>query len=283
MKRGACKVDENEGTSIVLSTILYRIERAAASCRHPLVRITFLSALAVALCPKNVDAQAPATPLKIGIIGDSTVSEYAAADIHRGWGQALPEFFDSGVKFLNLAKPGASSKSFPPERWQKILDFKPDFVLIQFGHNDQHAKGKPEATDAATDYKDNLRRYAKESREAGAVPIFVTSMHRRMFDRSTHHLTAELEPYVKGMKEVGLECNVPLVDLYAKSGELYELLGEEASTPFTVNHIDRADRPGMDDRSHFTAKGAHEMARLVAEGLAAVEPKLKAALQKDHS
>ena len=43
-------------------------------------------------------------------------------------------------------------------RWAKALAEKPQFVLIQFGHNDSHAKDHPEATDAATDYRDYLRR-----------------------------------------------------------------------------------------------------------------------------
>jgi lysophospholipase L1-like esterase len=227
----------------------------------------------------SVKAQTPAVPLKIAIIGDSTVSDYSANDPHRGWGQALPDFFNPGVSILNLAKTGASTKTFPPDRWQKVLEDKPDFLLIQFGHNDEHPKSNPEATDAATDYKDNLRRYVKESRQVGATPIFVTSMHRRTFDKTAQHLTTELAPYVNAMKEVGQELSVPVVDLYEKSGALFESLGEQGSTPLTLNNTDHADRPGKGDRTHFTAQGAHEMARLVVEDLVGIDPRLKAALK----
>lgn len=235
------------------------------------------AALATLFCSTPMQAQTPA-PLKIGIIGDSTVSTYPAADLHRGWGQMLPEFFLPDVQILNEAKPGASTKTFPADRWQKILEFKADFILIQFGHNDQHEKTKPEATDAATDYKENLRRYIKESRENGATPILVTSMHRRTYD-ATQKVTKELQPYVDAMKSVGQEMNVPVLDLYTESGVLFETLGEEGGTALTINNIDKADRPGKGDRTHFTSEGATEMAKLVARGLATIDPKLKAALK----
>lgn len=223
-------------------------------------------------------SQVQSAPLKIGIVGDSTVSEYKADDLHRGWGQMLPEFFSSDVTFLNVAKTGASTKTFPPDRWQKILEFKPDFVLIEFGFNDQHLKTLPEATDAATDFKDNLRRYINEARQAGITPILVTPNHRRTFDPG-NKVTRELEPYVAAMKEVGAELKVPVVELFEKSAELYETLGEDGSTEFTINNTDKADRPGKGDRTHFTAKGATEMARLVAGGLVEIDPRLKASYQ----
>lgn len=221
-------------------------------------------------------ANAQDQPLKIGIIGDSTVCRFPPSSPLNGWGQALPEYFQADVTFLNQAKAGASTKTFPPERWQKILGFKPDFVLIEFGFNDQHEKTKPEATDAATDFKDNLRRFITEAREAKISPILVTPNHRRTFTPG-NVLTNELEPYVNAMKEVGIELKVPVVDLYARSAVLYESLGEEGSVSFTVNNQDNADRPGRGDRTHFTPEGARQMARLVAEGLAETDPRLKVA------
>ncbi len=221
---------------------------------------------------------APTEPLKIGIIGDSTVCEFPATAPFHGWGQALPEYFKSDVVFLNQAKAGASTKTFPPERWQKILEFKPDIVLIEFGFNDQHHKSKPEATDAATDFQDNLKRYIREAREAEITPILITPNHRRTFSQGNIP-TRELEPYVLAMKEVAQETKVPVVDLYERSGVLYESLGEEGSTALTINNTDNADRPGQGDRTHFTEAGANEMARLVAQGLVEADPRLKDAFQ----
>ena len=108
--------------------------------------------------------------------------QYPAAEPDRGWGQFIEEQF-RGVKVINLAAAGRSTKTFIKEgRWKKALEEKPDYVLIQFGHNDSHGPEKPESTDAATDYKEYLRRYIDESRAIGATPILVTPMVRRTFD-----------------------------------------------------------------------------------------------------
>lgn len=214
----------------------------------------------------------PAPALKVGVIGDSTVCNYPEKSDKRGWGQMLAEFLAPGTILLNEAKGGASTKTFPADRWQRILAAKPDVILIQFGHNDSHAKTKPEATDAATDYRENLRRYVNEAREAGAEPILVTPPRRRTFRKGA--LTTELAPYVEAMKAVAAEMSVKLIDLHTTSGELYTRLGEKGSDAFTANVTDEADRPGRDDRTHFTPAGAKEMARLVTEGLRETAPRL---------
>ena len=108
-------------------------------------------------------------PLRVVIVGDSTVCNYPENRPERGWGQFIQERFNDGAVIVtNLAASGRSTKTFIKEgRWQKALEQKPDYVLIQFGHNDSHAPERPESTDAATDYKDYLRRYVDESRGRG--------------------------------------------------------------------------------------------------------------------
>ncbi|MEZ0216966.1 MAG: SGNH/GDSL hydrolase family protein, partial [Rariglobus sp.] len=120
--------------------------------------ILFLATLSLLSLALADTANVAPAPLKIGIIGDSTVSNYKESMHQRGWGQLLPEFLKPGVVVINEAKPGRSTKTFANDLWQRVLAAKPDFILIQFGHNDSHDKGKPEATDAATDYRENLRR-----------------------------------------------------------------------------------------------------------------------------
>jgi lysophospholipase L1-like esterase len=134
------------------------------NCPYPLVMNIRLFpafvAIAIAqLFPFNAilrAADAVPAPLRIVIIGDSTVCDYPETSPSRGWGQFIQERFKDGdVKVINLAAAGRSTKTFIKEgRWQKALDSKPDYVLIQFGHNDSHGPEKPESTDAATDYKD---------------------------------------------------------------------------------------------------------------------------------
>lgn len=225
-----------------------------------------------------VAPEVSAESLKIGIIGDSTVCDYAESSPKRGWGQLLSEFLEPNVTVINEAKGGASTKSFPGERWDRVRTAKPDFVLIQFGHNDSHAKDKPESTDAATDYRENLRRYVREARAVGAEPVLITPVRRRVFRDGV--LSTELTRYADAMKAVAAEMKVKLIDLHATSGELYARLGEEASTGFTMNQPDNADRPGQGDRTHFTPEGARAMARLVVEELRGIDPRLDRAVKR---
>lgn len=213
-------------------------------------------------------------PIKIALVGDSTVCEYPDSSLLRGWGQMLREFTTPGAIYDNQAQGGKSSKNFPPERWSKILAEKPDFVFIQFGANDAHGPGAPESTDAATDYKENLRRYVKEARAASIMPVLVTPPHRRLFNAG--QLTQELAPYAEAMKAVGEELKVPVVDLYEESGKWMASLGEEKSTPVTVN---RGPDPAKDDRSHYTKEGATTLARFVSQTFPKVDPRLAKVLK----
>lgn len=215
------------------------------------------------LSPESVAAH---KTVVLAIIGDSTVCNYALTNDTRGWGMFIQDYFKDSVRVLNLARSGRSSKSFITEGlWQKTLDAKPDFVLIQFGHNDSHARTEPKATDAASDFRDYLRRYIQETRAIGATPILVTPMHRRSFT-ADGKLSDNLKPYADAMKAVAAETKVSVIDVHTKSGLLFEKLGEAGSMAF-------ANRP--EDRTHFNEKGAKAMAELVMQGLPAAEPALK--------
>lgn len=240
----------------------------------------FLPLLAALVAPLlSVAETAPARPLSIALVGDSTMSDYPAASDTRGWGQLLPRLLTPEIKVLNVARGGASTKTFPADRWTRVLGERPDFVFIQFGHNDSHAKEKPESTDAATDFRDNLHRYLREAREAGITPVLVTPVRRRMF-RANGGLTEELRPYADAVRAVATETNTPVLDLHALSGEVYQRLGEEGSTAFTLNRRDNADRPGRGDRTHFTEEGALRIAELVTGELPRIDPRLAAAVRR---
>lgn len=217
----------------------------------------------------TVRAADPA-PVKIAIIGDSTVCEYPEDAPSRGWGHYIGESFKDNVKIVNLAAGGRSTKSFIKEgRWTKTLAEKPQFILIQFGHNDSHAKEKPEATDASTDYREYLRQYVNEARGIGAVPVFVTPMLRRNY-KPDGSLDDILQPYADAMKTVAAELKVPVVDLHTISRELYLQLGPEKSRELE-------NKPG--DNTHFGEKGARAMAELVMSKLPAAVPELQPLLK----
>lgn len=216
----------------------------------------------------RADETAVLKPIRILLVGDSTVASYAKPPADRpdmaGWGQMLPEFFNDQVTILNHAASGRSSKSFINEgRWEKALREKPDYVFIQFGHNDAPGKGEDRTTDPAGNYRDYLRRYVDETRTAGAIPILVTSVARRTF--AGDKLVDSLGPHVAGMKAVAEEKKVPLIDLHRTSSELFQRLGDAGSADLSAS---------ADDRTHFSRKGASAMAWLVVEQIPEAEPRL---------
>ncbi|HVT87744.1 MAG TPA: rhamnogalacturonan acetylesterase [Tepidisphaeraceae bacterium] len=208
----------------------------------------------------------PFAPLKLAIIGDSTVANYPLNIPDRGWGQFIGEYFDKTVTVVNLARNGRSTKTFINEGlWQKALDEKPNFVLIQFGHNDSHAPTNREATNAATDFRDYLRQYIDQSRAIGAKPILVTPVQRRTYGPDGK-LNNSLLPYANAMKEVAAEKKVPVIDLNASSGVLYEKLGAKANEMVSRNGT---------DATHFNERGARWMADLVMSDLLKLQPELR--------
>jgi lysophospholipase L1-like esterase len=205
--------------------------------------------------------------VRVAIIGDSTVASYPQPPVDRpdltGWGQVFGEFFDEQVVVLNHARSGRSSKSFLGEGlWDKTLAERPNYVLIQFGHNDCPGKGDRE-TNPATDFRDNLRRYIADARKIGAIPILVTPMTRRQFRDG--QIYTILRPYAEAMLAVGGEEQVAVIDLHKASVELFNRLGDEGSAYFS---------PNASDRTHFSRKGALELAQIVADGVARAESKL---------
>jgi len=201
--------------------------------------------------------------LRIVVIGDSTVQTFKPERNITGWGQVINTFFTEDVEIINLAKSGRSTKTFIKEsRWEDALKEKGNYIFIQFGHNDSHAKEKSESTDAETDYKDYLRQYVDETKENGAIPVLITPMHRRRFDEKGK-VTQELLPYADAMKTVAKEKKVLCVALHKLSGEVFQRLGDEKSS-------DLSCRPG--DRTHFSRKGAVLIAKLITEELFNIAP-----------
>lgn len=216
------------------------------------------------LCMTTVLCQADMKKVKISIAGDSTVASYTKPEI-AGWGQLIGKYFEDDVSIENFAISGRSTKTFQEKGdWRKLLDSKPGYILVQFGHNDSHAKDRPEATDAATDYKDNLRKFADDAKKTGAKIIFITPMYRRTFKNGK--LADNLLPYANAMKEVAKEKGILIIDLHASSGKLVQELGKEKSKYM-------ANKPG--DRTHFSPEGADKMAQLIIEDLKKTDSELK--------
>lgn len=206
------------------------------------------------------------------LAGDSTVTDQPADGWpYAGWGQMITNWFKADVAVANYALSGRSSKSFISEGvldqiWAKI---KPnDYLLIQFGHNDQKFD-EERHTDPFTTYKETLKRYIDGARERQAVPVLVTSVQRRYYNEAGK-LQDTHGDYLTAMRELAAEERVPLVDLAEKSKALFERLGpEKTKTVFLhaapgeyIHHPN-----GAEDNTHFHEQGAIQVAGLVVEGL----------------
>src|SRR2546423_10890943 len=111
------------------------------------IAISFLS-IAFALPEKK--------KIKVFIAGDSTAAnKEVKAFPETGWGMPFAYFFDSTVAVDNRAKNGRSTRTFISEGlWQKLIDdvHDGDYVLIQFGHNDE-SKEKTDRYTSPDHYK----------------------------------------------------------------------------------------------------------------------------------
>ncbi len=204
-----------------------------------------------------------ATPTRIALVGDSTVTEGS------GWGIGFREQCRAEVECINLARNGRSSRSYIAEGyWKKVLDEKPLYVLLQFGHNDQPGKGPERETDANTTYKDFLRRYIDEARAIGAKPILVTSLARRNFKDG--QIAADiLTSYAAAARQVAAGKKVPLIDLSVLSIEMLNKIGPSAAAEFDVKNQD-----GSPDRTHLSRKGSATFGKIVATELSKILPEL---------
>jgi lysophospholipase L1-like esterase len=208
---------------------------------------------------------AAAQPIKIVLVGDSTVNDEG------GWGPGFRASFGPPAECINLARNGRSSKSFRDEGlWSPALAAKPSYVLIQFGHNDNPGKGPERETDPGTAYRANLTRYVDESRVAGATPILVTSIVRRNFDASGKIKRDQNVPYVEAVRRLAAEKNVPLIDLYAMTLAQAEALGPAGSA-----ELGRTGPDGELDTTHLGPRGQREIGIMAARELARIEPELK--------
>ena len=202
---------------------------------------------------------------KVALAGDSTVTDQA------GWGKAFAKLLSPQAECVNFARGGQSTKSFREGKgkpWQAVLDSKPAFILIQFGHNDMPGKGPQRETDPETTYRENLIHYIDEARAVGAQPIIVTSVVRRLF--LDGKIRGELRSYAEAAKKVATEKKVPVVDLYERSLALHNEMGEEKSNSFNPKSKDGTPS----DRTHLNEHGAEVIAGIIAEELRKVQPDL---------
>jgi lysophospholipase L1-like esterase len=214
---------------------------------------------------------------RVFLIGDSTVQNYSSTVYPMmGWGQVLPEFFDSDmVSVHNRAIGGRSSRSFYEEgRWDNVKAElqSGDFVFIQFGHNDRDSS-KPERYTNTTDFKTYLQIYVDGCREKNAIPVLVSPMLLNSWNGETirNVFTEGSNDYRGAMLEVATNLSVHFIDLNKKSEAYLQEVGRDVTGNFLYMMLpaDEYDNysGGSGDFTHFQEMGAYAMAKLVTDGI----------------
>lgn len=234
--------------------------------------LVFLSVLSM-ICLSFMDTKD--TKPTIFMIGDSTMANKPdPVDINpeRGWGQLLPEFFTEDLLIENHAVNGRSSLSFILEgRWDEVSQkLKPgDYVIIQFGHNDQKQNSPNRYTVPFSSYYNNLAKFVKESRLKDATPIIASSIVRRKFNEygtleDTHG------QYPAAARTVASDFEVPFIDMQYLTESVVRDMGVEKSkdiylhlAPGTYDNFPE----GKTDDTHLSPFGARLYASLFIKEL----------------
>lgn len=264
-------------------------------------------------------------PVTIFMIGDSTMANkpLTGNNQERGWGQMLSGFFTDDVRVSNHALNGRSTLSFINEgHWQEVLDaITPgDYVFIQFGHNDEKIKSEgrgtrpgspepqmcPDQWGRPASFDDNLRRFVREARQKGGIPVLFDAIARRSFFENrnaaeeddlfgrgitikadgdtlveTHVIRradGTIDDYLEAPRRIARELDVPFVAMNAISKRVIEAEGVEGSKSlFCWLPADTyaACPKGREDNTHLRVAGARRMCAATVDAIGDAVPALK--------
>jgi len=221
------------------------------------------------------------------IIGDSTVKngDGTGKNNQMGWGTVINPFFDTTkIDVRNHAIGGRSSRTFITEgRWNKILETlkEGDYVIIQFGHNDAsplddtaRARGtiKGIGEDSTEIYNPirkikevvhsygwYMRRYVKETKARGAIPIMCSLIPRDNWKDGK--VIRSADSYALWAKQIAEQEGAYFIDLNELIAVKYEKMGEEKVHKFFPA-----------DHTHTDLEGAKLNAEIVAKALKKINP-----------
>ena len=221
------------------------------------------------------------------IIGDSTVKngDGTGKNNQMGWGTVIIPFFDTNrINVQNHAIGGRSSRTFITEgRWNKILETlkKGDYVIMQFGHNDAsplddtaRARGtiKGIGEDSTEIYNPirkirevvhsygwYMRRYVRETRAKGAIPIMCSLVPRDNWKDGK--VVRSADSYALWAKQIAEQDGAYFIDLNELIAAEYEKMGEQEVRKFFPA-----------DHTHTNLEGAKLNAAIVANALKKINP-----------
>ncbi len=231
-------------------------------------------------------------------IGDSTVKNGKGdgSNGQWGWGNFLSQFFDTTkVSVENHALGGRSSRTFLTEGlFDKVLNaVQPgDYVLIQFGHNDNGSPNTGRARASLKGISDSsqvfvmeatgkevsvhtfgwyLRQYCIDLKQKKATPILVSLIPRNNWvTKDSLNIVRNNTSYALWTKQIAEQEKVPFIDLNEVIATKYEKLGKDAVQKLFYG-----------DHTHTSRDGAILNAKTVAEEIKKLKKcKLRKAVKK---
>jgi lysophospholipase L1-like esterase len=210
------------------------------------------------------------------IVGDSTVKSGGVNGMV-GWGERITPFFDmEKINVVNHAIGGRSARTFFTEgRWQKVAEALKtnDFVIIQFGHNDQgdigaatkhrgdlHGVGDETAVDTLADGKKEtvhtfgwyMAQMADTAKASGAKVIINSPIpHKQRWENGR-----DFEALAGWDKQVAEKTGAQFFDLTLIVTDTYKKIGSEKVAALFA-----------DKGTHTTDAGARTNAICVIAGL----------------
>ncbi len=218
------------------------------------------------------------------LVGDSTVKngQGDGAGGLWGWGDFTGQFLDSTkVNVENHALGGTSSRTFQAlGLWDSVNRKlqKGDYVLIQFGHNDDgpvndtiRARGTIKGIGNESVEIDNmitgvhetvysygwyLRKIVKDAKAKGAIPIIISPIPRNKWENGK--VPKNDTTYGLWAKQIAEEEGVTFIDLNTKMANALQSMGEQKVTG--TYFYER-------DHTHTSAKGAVLASSIITDEL----------------
>lgn len=222
--------------------------------------------------------------ITIYTVGDSTVKNGRGDGSGGlwGWGDYIGQFLDSTkIRVENHALGGTSSRTYQNlGLWDAVYKKlkKGDYVLIQWGHNDDgplndtiRARGTikgisnksekivnmiTKKEEVVHSYGWYIRKVVKEAKEKGAIPVVMSPIPRNTWKNGK--LPRNNASYGLWAKQIADQENVTFIDLNDRMASKLEQIGE---AKVTGNYFYQKDH------THPSAKGAVLAATSIIDGL----------------
>lgn len=200
--------------------------------------------------------------IKVWFLGDSTAADKMQKERpETGWGEELRKILKETIIFKNLSVNGQSTKSFLSSfKFEELNENiqKNDYVLIQFGHNDQKIDDKEKFSAPWTDFQANLITIIKLVLHKEAIPILLTSIPRRVYDNK-ESIIDTFGDYLTVVREVAAVYRVELIDMNSLVTEKLNEMSPQMTESLFMNipsGVYKNYPDGKRDNTHFNSKGA---------------------------